>query len=53
MGITPIVDLHDVGKNLHDHPQLSNYFVVNSTTTLDEISRNSELAAEYLEEWEV
>ncbi|KAK0482221.1 aryl-alcohol-oxidase from pleurotus Eryingii [Armillaria novae-zelandiae] len=52
MGITPIVDLPDVGKNLHDHPQLSNYFVVNSTTTLDDISRDSELAAEYLEEWE-
>ncbi|KAK0192534.1 aryl-alcohol-oxidase from pleurotus Eryingii [Armillaria mellea] len=53
MGITAIVDLPDVGKNLHDHPQLSNYFVVNSTTTLDEISRDSELAEEYLEEWEM
>ncbi|KAK0482230.1 hypothetical protein IW261DRAFT_1677887 [Armillaria novae-zelandiae] len=52
MGITPIADLPDVGKNLNDHPQLSNYFVVNSTTTLDNISRDSELAAEYLEEWE-
>lgn len=53
MGITPTMDLPDVGKNLYDHPQLSNYFVVNSTTTLDEISRDSALAAEYLEEWEV
>ncbi|KAK0489638.1 hypothetical protein EDD18DRAFT_1110238, partial [Armillaria luteobubalina] len=52
MGITPTMDLPDVGKNLYDHPQLSNYFVVNSTTTLDEISRDSALAAEYLEEWE-
>ncbi|KAI0057917.1 alcohol oxidase [Artomyces pyxidatus] len=52
-GITPIVDLPDVGQNLQDHPVIGNIFTVNTTTpTFDDIQRNATLAAADLAEWE-
>ncbi|KIJ36602.1 GMC oxidoreductase, partial [Sphaerobolus stellatus SS14] len=40
LGITPILNLSDVGQNLQDHPILSNYFVVNTTNTFDTVLRD-------------
>lgn len=52
VGITPIVDLPDVGQNLQDHPLLPNIFTVNTTAlTHDDITRNASLQAEYLALW--
>lgn len=50
-GIESVIDLPDVGQHLQDHPIMSNYFTVNSTTTLDAISRNATVQAEDLEQW--
>ncbi|KAI0058477.1 aryl-alcohol-oxidase from pleurotus Eryingii [Artomyces pyxidatus] len=52
-GITPIVDLPDVGQNLQDHPFIRNPFTANTTTlTFDDIRLNATLAAADLAEWE-
>ena len=51
VGINAIVDLPDVGKNLKDHPIMSNYFTVNSTNTPDDIVRNSTILNGFLNQW--
>lgn len=56
LGIRPIVDLPDVGKNLQDHPILSNFFVVNPNSNLstwDDILRNESLFNANLERWNI
>jgi choline dehydrogenase-like flavoprotein len=56
LGIRPIVHLPDVGKNLQDHPILSNFFVVNpdsNLSTWDDILRDSSLFNANLEQWNV
>ncbi|THH32239.1 hypothetical protein EUX98_g1942 [Antrodiella citrinella] len=52
LNIPPLVDLPSVGQNLSDHPRLGNNFLVNSTQTFDDLSRNATLAAQVLEEWD-
>lgn len=52
VGVEPIVELDDVGQHLADHPFLTVQWLVNSTTTSDDISRNATLAAELLQEWQ-
>ena len=51
LGIESIIDLPDVGLNLTDHPILSNYFAVNSTSTNDVIARNATVLTEDLALW--
>ncbi|KAG6826879.1 hypothetical protein H0H92_014059 [Tricholoma furcatifolium] len=51
IGITPLVDLPDVGKNFSDQPAVGNSWSVNSNITLDNISNNATLEAELFEEW--
>ena len=51
LGITPVLNLPSVGKNVSDHPFVSNVWFVNSTDTLDNIARNATLAAELLQQW--
>ncbi|RDB26641.1 Pyranose dehydrogenase 3 [Hypsizygus marmoreus] len=52
IGIKAIVHLPSVGKNLSDHPALSNAWFVNSNDTIDNLSNNATLRAELLQEWE-
>ncbi|KAF8590339.1 GMC oxidoreductase [Ramaria rubella] len=51
VGIVPILDLPSVGKNVSDQPFVGNSWFVNSTDTLDDISRNSTVFDETLELW--
>ncbi|KAJ6591127.1 hypothetical protein DFH09DRAFT_1138685 [Mycena vulgaris] len=51
MGITPLVILPDVGKNLSAHVAVSLVYSVNSTQTFDEIVRNVTLRDELLAYW--
>ena len=51
LAINPVVDLPDVGQHLQDHPIMSNYFVVNSNNTQDNVSRDPAVAAAWLEQW--
>ena len=39
LGITPRVDLPDVGQHLHDHPIVANYWFCASNATLDNVFR--------------
>jgi choline dehydrogenase-like flavoprotein len=52
LGIKPIVNLPDVGQRLTDQPIISNYFQVNSNTTEDDVSRDPQMAAAALAEWQ-
>ncbi|KAA1471967.1 aryl-alcohol-oxidase from pleurotus Eryingii [Dentipellis sp. KUC8613] len=54
VNITAIVDSPGVGKNLQDHPLLSNTFIVNSTgaQTIDDIRRNATLQGELMQQWQ-
>ncbi|KAG6870379.1 hypothetical protein C0995_013397, partial [Termitomyces sp. Mi166 len=52
VGIKPIVDLADVGENMSDHALLGNGFLVNSTDTFDEFTRNDTAAAEDIAFWQ-
>ncbi|KAJ7750809.1 aryl-alcohol oxidase-like protein [Mycena metata] len=40
IGVKPLVDLPDVGKNMHDHPYITLAWAVNNTNTIDSISFN-------------
>lgn len=54
LGIEPIVHLPDVGRNLQDHPIVSNFFLVNPNSdfsTWDDILRNTSLINSNLEQW--
>ncbi|KAG6853995.1 hypothetical protein C0991_011652 [Blastosporella zonata] len=51
MGITPVVNLPDVGQNLSDQPSLTNMWFVNSNETLDSIGSNETLREEVFDEW--
>jgi choline dehydrogenase-like flavoprotein len=48
LGINPVVDLPSVGKNLTDHPLMTNKWLVNSTDTRDDFYRNSSAQNELL-----
>ncbi|CCM06045.1 uncharacterized protein FIBRA_08291 [Fibroporia radiculosa] len=51
VGVTPLVNLSDVGQNLIDHPLLANAWLVNSTNTFEKVERNATLEAEIYEAW--
>ncbi|TFK34624.1 aryl-alcohol oxidase-like protein [Crucibulum laeve] len=52
-GIKSIVDLPSVGRNLSDHPFVSNQWLVNSplAPTFDSVNRNSSLMTNDLQQW--
>ena len=53
LGITPLVALPDVGKNLTDHVFVANTWrVKDGAETFEEGLRNDTLMREYLKEWE-
>ncbi|KZT29324.1 GMC oxidoreductase [Neolentinus lepideus HHB14362 ss-1] len=52
LGITPVLDLPDVGRNLSDHPLLSNLFAVNSNKTIDTIFEDPAVAGADFSQWE-
>ncbi|KAF8168607.1 aryl-alcohol oxidase precursor [Mycena galopus ATCC 62051] len=52
LGIKTILNNPSVGRNLSDHPLLSNLWYVNSTGTFDSLSRNATLAAADFAQWE-
>ncbi|KAK0241273.1 aryl-alcohol-oxidase from pleurotus Eryingii [Armillaria nabsnona] len=51
LGITPTVNLPDVGRNLTDHPRWSLVWSVNDTSTTEMYWRNNTLQADALAEW--
>ncbi|KAF5355502.1 hypothetical protein D9758_006408 [Tetrapyrgos nigripes] len=51
LNIKVVHDLPSVGQNLTNQPNLPNSFLVNSTETLETVSRNSTLEAEFLYRW--
>ncbi|TFK55463.1 aryl-alcohol-oxidase from pleurotus Eryingii [Heliocybe sulcata] len=51
LGIKPVLDLPDVGRNLSDHPLLSNIFAVNSNNTFDVIFEDSTVANADAAQW--
>ncbi|KAJ7461961.1 aryl-alcohol oxidase [Mycena latifolia] len=51
VGVKTLVHLPDVGRHLFDQPTIGVYWSVNSTDTLDTISRNSTLTGELLNRW--
>lgn len=51
LGIQPLVNLPDVGKNLSVHINVGFNFFVNSTDTTDDILRNETYRQILLDEW--
>ncbi|KAG6836065.1 hypothetical protein H0H93_011816 [Arthromyces matolae] len=52
VGVEPVHDLHDVGKNMSDHAYLGLTWLVNATETVDDVIRDPELYDRWLSEWE-
>ncbi|KAK0459149.1 aryl-alcohol-oxidase from pleurotus Eryingii [Desarmillaria tabescens] len=52
LGITPTVNLPDVGRNLTDHPRWSLVWSINDTSTIEMYWRNDTFQADALAEWE-
>ncbi|KZV61898.1 GMC oxidoreductase [Peniophora sp. CONT] len=51
VGVTPLVDLPDVGQNLQDHVFLPVSWSVSSNDTLDNVRYNATYAAELFKQW--
>ncbi|KAF8888804.1 aryl-alcohol oxidase-like protein [Infundibulicybe gibba] len=51
VGVTPLVDLPDVGENLSDHPFGVAPFIVSSNNTIDTLNENSGLLDRALQLW--
>lgn len=52
IGVTPLVDLPDVGANLSDHPIIGNSFLVSGNLTFETYRRDSSLGQAALQQWE-
>lgn len=52
VGIKPIVNLPDVGKNLQDHTVLPNVWAINANFTPDDFGRNVTALVEVTQQWE-
>lgn len=52
LGIKTIVNLPSVGRNLSDHPMLSNQFFVDTNDTFEAIEQNATYATQVTEQWE-
>ncbi|KAG6841512.1 hypothetical protein C0991_010126 [Blastosporella zonata] len=53
LGIEPVLDLPDVGKNFSDQPAVWNTWRVDSANTMDDLQRNPMLREQFMREWEV
>ncbi|KAG6810501.1 hypothetical protein H0H92_011598 [Tricholoma furcatifolium] len=53
LGVDPVLNLPDVGKNFSDQPAVWNTWRVDDVNTLDDIQRDAALREQYLREWEV
>ncbi|KAF8888882.1 hypothetical protein BD779DRAFT_1672187 [Infundibulicybe gibba] len=51
-GVTPLVDLPDVGENLSDHPFGVAAFTVSSNNTIDTLNDNAVLMNQAMQQWE-
>lgn len=51
VGVTPLVNLPDVGENLSDHPVLGNGWLVNSTQTFETPLRDPNVMARDISLW--
>ncbi|KAJ7641333.1 aryl-alcohol oxidase precursor [Roridomyces roridus] len=51
LGIASTVHLPDVGQNLADQATIGVYWEVNSTDTIDTLTRNATLSAQVLDDW--
>ncbi|CAK5264114.1 unnamed protein product [Mycena citricolor] len=52
LGITPLVNLPSVGKNMSDHVLLPTRYLVNSTNTLETIERSTAVQQQLLSLWQ-
>ncbi|KAK7689613.1 hypothetical protein QCA50_007406 [Cerrena zonata] len=52
LGITPLLDIADVGTGLVDHPMVANYFQVSSNGTWDDVLRDNSLLGSTLGQWQ-
>lgn len=52
MGVTPLVDLPDVGQNLSDHLALASLYLVNSNDTFETLRRDPVVKAQTFTEWQ-
>ncbi|CCM06044.1 uncharacterized protein FIBRA_08290 [Fibroporia radiculosa] len=50
-GVTPIVNLSDVGQHLTDHSLVANQWLVNSNNTFEKVTRNGTFEEQLLSEW--
>ncbi|KAJ3505382.1 hypothetical protein NMY22_g17606 [Coprinellus aureogranulatus] len=51
VGVTPLVNIPSVGKNLTDHPLIQVVYNVNSTETFDRVILDPDVQAAALQEW--
>jgi choline dehydrogenase-like flavoprotein len=51
VGVTPVVDHPNVGKNLHDHSLVVNNWKVDAEETRDRYYRDATLRADLLQDW--
>ncbi|THU96825.1 aryl-alcohol-oxidase from pleurotus Eryingii [Dendrothele bispora CBS 962.96] len=53
LGIDPVLDIPDVGKNLIDHPLVPTYYqVADNATTFDDLLRSADLFNQTLAQWQ-
>ncbi|KAG6904816.1 hypothetical protein DXG01_006977 [Tephrocybe rancida] len=52
VGVKPILQIHDVGKNFSDQPVVSATWLVNSNDTVDDIFNDPDRQAQYFQQWE-
>lgn len=52
VGVTPILDLPDVGAHLTDHPLVANYFQVSSEETWDNVLRDQSVLGANMGQWQ-
>ncbi|KAG6917771.1 hypothetical protein DXG01_001176 [Tephrocybe rancida] len=53
VGVEPVLDLSDVGKNFSDHPAVWNSWHVDLEDTFDDMQRDPALRAQYQQQWDV
>ncbi|KAG6917145.1 hypothetical protein DXG01_003658 [Tephrocybe rancida] len=52
VGVKPVLQIHDVGKNFSDQPAVLATWLVNSNDTVNDIFANPDREAQYFQQWE-
>ncbi|KAG6910329.1 hypothetical protein DXG01_011397 [Tephrocybe rancida] len=52
VGVKPVLQIHDVGKNFSDHAITHATWLVNSDDTIDDTFADPDRQAQYLQQWE-